>query len=109
MNEIDKENQNAYEINLQNQNHEKFNYFVNENEYHINIEIIKKKINVFQCRKCKTEFFFNNKLHRHLRIYRKKRNEKIYTIEIFHNESTFNRIIFSLTKSNTSRNLIFRA
>ncbi len=66
INEIDKKNQNLYETNLQNQNHEEFNYFVYENKYHIDIEIIKKKINVFQCRKCKTEFFFNNKLHCHI-------------------------------------------
>ncbi len=61
-NESDKKNKNHHQI--KNQFTEKYDYFLNEDEYHINIEmIVQKNLKIHQCRKCRKEFSFNNKLH----------------------------------------------
>ena len=53
------------------------------------------------CRLCKIEFYFNNKLHRHVRIYRKKRVNSLSAIEsvkVFH-EHFANSKVLSVVES----------
>jgi hypothetical protein len=70
LNEFDKKNENHHQI--KNQFIEKYDYFFNEDEYYIDIKIIvSKNFKIHQCRKCKKEFSFNNKLHQHVRKYHK--------------------------------------
>ncbi len=113
-NESNKKNEDSYrdEIESKSSNfhdNQKYNYFLNEKDYHINIDIIQKKF-IFQCRKCRTKFVSNNKLHKHVRECRKKLKSII--IEFFHldeNIQKTNRIIVFKTKSNLIKNLIFRS
>jgi hypothetical protein len=108
-NEIDKKNQNFYE--LEDDHHvEEYSYFFNEDEYHIDTEVVnQKKSKTHQCRKCKTKLISNNKLHRHLRECRKTSKKQFFTIETFHLiESTVSRIITSIAKSDLFKDLAFR-
>jgi hypothetical protein len=106
INENDKKNRNSYESE-KNRRVEEFNYFLNENEYHIEIELIVKS-NTHQCRKCKANFSFNNKLHHHIRECRQKLNTKI-VIDSFHVDKLNDRVIVFKTKSNLIKSLTFRS
>ena len=49
------------------------------------------------CRLCKIEFYFNNKLHRHVRICRKKRVNSLSIIEsvkVFHEHFVNSKVLF---------------
>ncbi len=74
--EINKKNENSHHIedDLETfDQDQKYSYFLNENEYHISIEMIDHtKSLIHQCRRCKKIFSSNNKLHRHIRECRSK-------------------------------------
>jgi hypothetical protein len=107
-NEFDKKNENHHQTD--DQLNEKYDYFLNENEYHIDTKmIVQKNFKIHQCRKCKKEFSFNNKLHQHVRNCRKTRKEKTLVVQTFYIEFAFERIISSSTNSNIIRELNFRA
>ncbi len=107
INEYDEENQNSYELERSDSRFEKFNYFFNENEYHIEIELIAQNKS-HECRRCKTNFSFNNKLHQHIRQCRKKR---FTIVDFFHttNACTSDRIIVFRVKSDLFKDLVFRS
>jgi hypothetical protein len=107
INECDKKNQNSYKLEESDSRFEKFNYFFKKNEYHIEIELIAQNKS-HECRRCKTNFSFNNKLHQHIRQCRKKR---FTIVNSFHatNACTSNRIIVFKTKSDFFKDLIFRS
>ncbi len=111
LNENNKKNENLHDID--DHFNEKFSYFLNENEYHIDTEMINQNNSkTHQCRKCKKEFSFNNKLHRHIHECRKKRKKKsCTTIESFHLTNTYksNQIIVFKTKPNLFKSLTFRS
>jgi hypothetical protein len=107
-NEFDKKNENSHQI--ENQFIEEYDYFLNEDEYHIDTKmIVQKNLKIHQCRKCKKEFSFNNKLHQHVRECRKTSKEKNFIVQTFHIEFASERIISSSTKLNITKKLIFRA
>ncbi len=84
---------------------QEYNYFLNENEYHIEIEIINQN-RIHQCRKCRMIFFFNNKLHRHIReCFRKNKFDS--NVETFHVDES--RIIVFKTKFDLFKDLVFRS
>ncbi len=109
--EQDKKNYDSYESKKANDRAENFNYFLNEDEYHIDTKMINQKMSkIHQCRKFKKKFSFNNKLHQHIRECRKTLRNKALTIETFHlNETSFNRIIISSAKSEMFKDLAFRS
>jgi hypothetical protein len=109
--EQDKKNYDSYESEKANDRAENFNYFLNEDEYHIDTKMINQKtFKIHQCCKCKKKFSFNNKLHQHIRECRKALKNKAFTIETFHlNEMSFNRIIISSAKSDLFKDLAFRS
>ncbi len=108
LNEFDKENENHRHV--ENQYNEEYEYFLNEKKYHIDTELITQKIfKIHKCRKCKRDFAFSNKLHRHVRECRQKSNKDILSIETFHiDETHVTGIIISSTKFDFTKDLIFR-
>ncbi len=104
--EINKKNEDFYQIDQQ--TNEKYNYFLNENDYHIEIEICNQDKS-YQCRNCKKKFSFNNKLHQHVRECRKIQKERTFDVETFHIEFTSDRIIISAAESNIFKDLTFRS
>ncbi len=109
-NDLDKKNQNSYETNSANQKSDEYSYFFNKNEYHIDIEIVNEKIYAFKCRRCKTKFFFSNKLHRHIRECRKSKVVELlesHQIDVFHIDNLSDRIIIFRVKSDFIKDLIF--
>jgi hypothetical protein len=108
-NEFDNEIHEFYELEKSDYRSKKFNYFLNEDEYHIDIDVVQKKI-TFQCRKCKTKFIFNNKLYKHIRECRKK-TKFVNLMNIFHLNKIKNdeesRIIIFKTKSTSLKNWLF--
>jgi hypothetical protein len=113
-NENNKKNEISYQVKNNSElfsSNQKYSYFLNENEYHIDIEVIQNKINVFKCRRCKTKFLFNNKLHRHVRECRRSifvESLESHQIDAFHIDDLSERIIVFTTKSDLIRDLIFR-
>jgi hypothetical protein len=113
-NESDKKNEDSYKNEIESKSfnshdNQKYNYFLNEKDYHINIDIIQRKL-IFQCRKCRTKFVSNNKLHKHVRECRKK--SKSIIVEFFHFDEDIqetNRIIVFKTKSDFIKDLVFRS
>jgi hypothetical protein len=112
MNENDKKNEDSHDS--ENRRFEEFSYFLNEDDYHIDTEVIKQNSSQnHQCRKCKKRFASNNKLHRHVRECRKiKSTIKFFEsrlVESFHLNNDVSRIITSTTKLDLIKNLTFRS
>jgi hypothetical protein len=109
--EQNKKNYYSYKSERADDRAENLSYFFNEDEYHIDTKMISQKmLKIHQCRKCKREFSFKNKLHQHIRECRKTLKNKALMIETFHlNETSFNRIIISSAKSDLFKDLAFRS
>jgi hypothetical protein len=114
LNEVDKKNENRDQIEDDaesfNQD-QKYHYFLNEKEYHIDIEIITQRKCHYQCRKCKVSFFLNNKLHRHIRDCRREKIIKsvdAHQTDAFHLHDDIERIIVFKVKLDLSKDLTFR-
>jgi single-stranded DNA-specific DHH superfamily exonuclease len=110
-NNFNKENQNSDDSNTQKlDSNQEYDYFLNENEYHIDIEIISHEKIHHECRRYKKTFSFNNKLHRHFRECRKNEIFSInaHQINIFHLDSS-KRVIVFMTKSELFKNLVFKS
>ena len=83
------------------------NYVTNDTQkYFVNIFV--KQAKVYTCRRCHTEFYSNNKFHRHLRScqiisveFITSLAKKIFNYQIF--------IIQSIVKSNAQLSLDFRS
>jgi hypothetical protein len=108
MNDVNKKNDDSYEADIINQKCDEYSYFLNENEYHIDIEVIQEKVSVFQCRKCKANFFSNNKLHKHVRECHQVKSIVVKTFHVDKSMQESNRIIVFRTKSDLTKSLIFR-
>ena len=83
------------------------NYVTNDiQEYFVNIFV--KQTKIYTCRRCQIEFYFNNKLHRHLRSCQVIFVESIISLA----KKTLNYQVFiiqSIVKLNAQLNLDFRS
>jgi hypothetical protein len=116
MNDANKENHESYyaedDPETLNSESQEYSYFLNEDEYHIEIEVIAQDKS-HQCRKCKMIFLSNNKLHRHISECRKVRltvkSAEAHQIETYHVNVDIDRIIVSKAKPNLFKGLAFKS